>query len=64
MKRLDSVIREYYLDYVNNWLTVDSFASHHEISISQASVILAIGRELQEQHASICKQIKALQGET
>jgi len=35
-----------YLDYFNNYLTVDLFAEHHQITKQEADRILASGRTL------------------
>ena len=35
-----------YLDYFNNYLTVDLFAEHHQITKEEADCILASGRTL------------------
>ena len=42
------VLREYYLDWVNNWLSVEAFAGYHELSYSQAVDIIKIGHDLHE----------------
>ena len=39
-----AAIREYYLDWVNNYLTLELFAENHEISATLASKIIAAGR--------------------
>lgn len=43
-------LRELYLDWANNYLTVVGFASDHGISIPLAEKLLVIGRELHEQY--------------
>ena len=35
---------EYYLDYFNNYLTIEKFAEHHCIKLEHAYEIIAIGR--------------------
>lgn len=35
---------ELYLDYVNNFLTIDAFASHHGLDILVAVDIVRVGR--------------------
>lgn len=37
---------ELYLDWVNNFLTVQAFASHHGFSIEQANRIIDCGRSI------------------
>ena len=39
--------QEMYLDYVNNFLTLDAFASHYCITPSVASNIVTMGRMIQ-----------------
>ena len=46
MKELRSVMIEYYLDYRNNYLTVDKFAEHNGLTYEQASVLLGEGKRL------------------
>lgn len=36
MKELRSVMIEYYLDYRNNYLTMDKFAEHNGLALDQA----------------------------
>lgn len=35
-----------YLDWVENFLTVEKFSEHYEISVEQANRIIEIGREI------------------
>jgi len=37
-----------YLDYVNNFLTIEKFAEHHGMDIVQACCVLREGRLLNE----------------
>jgi hypothetical protein len=38
-----------YLDYVNNFLTVEKFAEHYQITTEKAQTILSIGKSLNSQ---------------
>jgi hypothetical protein len=40
----DNEVEEMYLDYVNNYLTVDKFAEHNQISWFSADSIINKGR--------------------
>ena len=40
-----------YLDYVNNFLTIERFAEHYEITEDQAKIIIKLGKEFGE----VCK---------
>lgn len=37
---------KFYLDYLNDWLTVEAYANHWGLSIEHCSSLLAIGRQL------------------
>ena len=39
---------EWYLDYVNNFITVDGFAQYYGLSHDQATKVIALGKELHE----------------
>jgi hypothetical protein len=47
---LNMVLREYYLDWINNWISVSAFAGYHELSIRQARDIIAMGHDLHESY--------------
>ncbi len=49
-KSLRAIVSELYLDYVNNYLTVEKFAEHHEISFFMAMQIIEEGRAIHEQN--------------
>ena len=53
---LNMVLREYYLDWVNNWLSVEAFAGYHELSIQQAMDIIKIGSYLHESYCETMRQ--------
>jgi len=48
---INSLIQSY-LDFVNNYLTIEKFAEHHQITPKQANLILATGKELHENRVS------------
>lgn len=37
---------EYYLDWVNNWLTVDAYSEHHGLTESEALQRIRIGKTI------------------
>lgn len=37
---------ELYLDWFNNFLSIEAFASHHGFSIYQANMIIQLGRDI------------------
>ena len=38
-----------YLDFVNNFLTIKGFALHHDMSESQARIVLDLGKQFHEE---------------
>jgi len=49
-KSLRTILSELYLDYVNNYLTVEKFAEHHEVSFFMAMQIIEEGRAIHEEN--------------
>lgn len=45
MKTLREILKEYYLEYVNNYLTVEVFAEHNNIDYGSALYIINAGKE-------------------
>jgi len=48
MKTMRSQLKEFYLDYVNNYLTVAKIAEHHGIADNYAQTLITMGKELHE----------------
>ena len=46
MKNLITRLQNYHLDFFNNFLTVEKFANHYEITQAEAKIILQAGRLL------------------
>lgn len=49
---------ELYLDYVNDFLTIERFAEYYNLTPTHVEMLLSIGRELQEENAEFYKQFK------
>ena len=45
---LKQQIQDSFLDYVNNYLTIEKFASDHGITVAQATMFVALGRSVHE----------------
>jgi len=58
MKQANEYMRELYLDYVNNYLTVGRFGEHNGLDFDQADVMLEIGKALHEQYVNDLKSIE------
>lgn len=48
-----------YLDFVNNFLTGERFASYYGLTVRQAETIIATGRAI---HETYCAGLKSLKG--
>ena len=46
MKTMRSQLKDFYLDYVNNYITVETIAEHNEIAYKYAETLINIGRVL------------------
>lgn len=55
MKQANTYLRELYLDYVNNYLTVAKMAEHHEMSEGDLNRLLSIGHDLHEEFVTLNK---------
>ena len=55
---MKEILIGFYLEYVNDFLTVERFAEHHEISPEQALIVINLGRELHEANVAFLKSQK------
>lgn len=59
---LKQIIREFFLDYTNNYLTIERFAEDKGISETDAKTIIRLGKkyhnELCKLHSQLYKLIK------
>ena len=60
--KANQYLRELYLDYVNNFLTVDRFAEHHGIQSTEARRLLAMGKYIHEDYVSLVNQQSKVKG--
>ena len=51
----DEII-DFYLDYVNDYLSVDLIAEHNEITVQHASQLIEIGREMHESRVKLGRE--------
>lgn len=50
---LEAKLREQYLDYVNNYLTIEKFAEHNGLELGEAMAIIFIGKACHERHCEL-----------
>ena len=60
MKNLDMTANKYFrtafLDYFNNYLTIENYAEHNGISTADANKLIYAGRKYQEQYVKHCRE--------
>ena len=39
-------IEAYYLDFVNNYLTIEKFAEHHGLYVNEAQTLINLGKQI------------------
>jgi hypothetical protein len=53
---LSDTLREVYLDFVNNYLTLSVYAEHNGLTVEQAKALIQLGRECHESYCNIMKE--------
>ena len=56
-------IANMYLEFFNDWLTIEKFAEHYNYTIPQAEILLKIGQELHEARVLQINELKAQRAE-
>jgi hypothetical protein len=54
-------LADFYLDFVNNFLTIEKFAAYHGMSTSHTLALLNMGREMQEERREALRRSDANQ---
>ena len=52
---MNKQLREFYLDWVNNYLTVETMAEQHELDVAHARTLIDIGRDAHQQYVDEVK---------
>jgi hypothetical protein len=50
MEQMNSILRKAYLDYTNNYLTLERFAEHNALDFEDAAVVVGMGEKYHERH--------------
>ena len=56
---MEKKLREAFLDFFNNYLTIEKFAEHNGLELDEATAIIMIGRACHERHCEMLKEMKA-----
>ena len=52
----NQLFRAAFLDFFNNYLTIEKYAEDNGISIEDATNLVDAGRKYHEQHVKLCRQ--------
>ena len=53
LRQANAYLRELYLNYRNDYLTIQLFAENHQIEVEDMRRIIAIGEKLHEKHVEM-----------
>ena len=59
MRTTDKLLRDLFLDWFNNYLTVEKFAEHRELSVLDAKRFIELGRTIHENNVQCIKNERA-----
>ena len=59
--KLAGELADLYLEWWNDWLTVDRFAEYHGVTVADATTLISMGREYHEQRVARIKEVEAAQ---
>lgn len=60
---MKKALRDFYLDWFNNFLTITYFAAHYGIEEKDAEILIEMGRKYHEEHVALLKISKQLKDE-
>ena len=49
---MNKYLREFFLDYFNNYLTIDKLAEHHGLTVEHATLLVSMGRDAHESYVA------------
>ena len=59
MEFITDKLQEAYLDWVNNFLSIEKFAEHYGLELDEAVMVIRIGRSIHERRAAFFKDLAA-----
>jgi len=55
---MNKQLREFYLDWVNNYLTVETMAEQHELDVAHARTLIDMGRDAHQKYVDEVKRLE------
>ncbi|AEJ81372.1 hypothetical protein Erwinia_phage_Rouille_00122 [Erwinia phage Rouille] len=52
-------LQEIYLDWINNFLTVERFAEYYALEVDEAQIIIQAGHKVQGLYSGMLKELQA-----
>ena len=49
MQTMSNQLKEFYLDWVNNYLTVEKMAEHNELTVEDTATLINLGRSYHQE---------------
>lgn len=59
--KLAGQLADLYLEWWNDWLTIERFAEYHGVTVADATALISMGREYHEQRVARIKEVEAAQ---
>ena len=59
--KLAGQLADLYLEWWNDWLTLERFAEYHGVSVDDAEALINMGRQYHDQRAARIKEVEAAQ---
>jgi len=60
MKPMSKNLQQFYLDYVNNYLTLSQLASDHDLSMNEAELLVEMGRKIHEERVALARSLQKI----
>ena len=52
---MNTILRSMYLNWVNNYLSVEVFAEHNNITVNDAHILIGMGKRYHEEYVQLNK---------
>ena len=49
MQTMSNQLKAFYLDWMNNYLTIEKMAEHNELTVEDTAMLINLGRSYQQQ---------------
>lgn len=53
----NQLLRHIYVEWMNNYLTVELFAEHHDMTVDDAQALIELGRKAMKHYGEMMEQV-------